>query len=166
MTETDTYAAYAAGLKKALDVFVGAPNTPDTVQAALFAVRRFHTTFLAEHGSFAALGEPRATNTAGNSLQVCAPICTREEKIKADRFAAQRDQLMEELKAKSSLEDRAAARRYANMLRQHRRLLRKHADRVPPSTRMVWDSLTAAQQYAILKDIDYAIRHDTVGETK
>ena len=112
MTETDTYAAYAAGLKKALDVFVGAPNTPDTVQAALFAVRHFQATFLAEHGSFAALGEPRATNTAGNSLHVCAPICTREEKIKADRFAAQRDQLMEELKAKSALEDRAAARRY------------------------------------------------------
>ena len=62
--------------------------------------------------------------------------------------------------------DVEAQKQETNMLRAHRKLMRRHAQKIPPATAAIWETLYVGQQYAILKDIDYAERHEDPKDDK
>jgi len=68
-------------------------------------------------------------------------------------------QLLAILEAEWLTAERIEAKRLSHLTRRHRILTAKHYERVPYRTKLIWDTLTLVQQYAVLKDIDYAVRH-------
>jgi hypothetical protein len=135
------------------------PVTPLTLARLTNAVRQVQAEFLCEHPDYVALRPLSITDNGAGDFQVDAPICTRAEKWEIDRVDQERARLYEQLRVEAEAEREKMRKSEANMRRSHRRLLRRHADRIPPSTKAVFPSLSAGQQYAILKDIDYAVRH-------
>lgn len=143
---------------KAAD-FEGSLMTPHFLEMMRSIVTSEQHTFLAANPEFVAPYPPRIDVVGNQVLNINAPIITVREKMEADYQAAEQQRLYDEMLETIRIEDAARARREANMERQHRRLLRRHEHRLPPATSRVWPSLTTGQQYAILKDIDYDVRH-------
>jgi hypothetical protein len=115
--------------------------------------------FLLWHPNLVAAHDVTITNDGCGRIDIIAPICTAAEKWQLDYDTKERERLIAELTEQSRLEDERQSRRYTHMLKQHRKLMRRCGDRISPSTRGIWHSLDTAQQYAILKDIDYSRRH-------
>lgn len=96
------------------------------------------------------------------NFRIDAPIGTYSEKLEADYADRERIRLREEARVAAEAEDTQARKRLRNLKRLHKRLMRRCFDKVTPSLKLIWETFDIAQQYAILKDIDYEIRHKGV----
>jgi hypothetical protein len=145
-------------LRQAIAPFIDQAITPMNLEMIKRVVVNVQQSFLAEHPDFVAAYDPRVVSN-GHSVSVDAPILSYTEKLETDWRDRENTRLLAELEAKINTDLATTARRYANMMRQHRRLTHRYGHLIPTSTRSIWGSLTESQQYAILKDIDYAVRH-------
>lgn len=139
--------------------FVGTALTSQALVALKSAVEQAQANFLGEHPDYVQERQIRVVQEPFGNVAIDAPICSRMEKLEQDHEQSEREKLIAEMEARAEIDRKREAKRMAHMLRRRRRLARKHLDKVPPNTRRIWDSLSEAQQYAILKDIDYLVRH-------
>lgn len=156
----DPTEVYGRRIAEVVEPFLGTPVTPMTIRALTEAVTVAQRDFLYDWPRHVALKSLEVYEHEPGYFQVDAPICTHAEKRKIDYEDAERARLLAQLLAEADIERERAIKREANMHRMHRRLMRRHADRIPPSTRTIWPSLSVGQQYAILKDIDFEVRHE------
>lgn len=110
--------------------------------------------FLYENPGFHPDGDVKVVIVGSRMDVVCAVITTGELQARLTR-EAQFQKMQEHLRAERAQHER----RRLNMERKLRKLSRKYAASLPPGMCSVWDELRSYQQYAILKDIDYAARH-------
>jgi hypothetical protein len=150
---------YASRLKAATDPFVYKPTTIFTIESLKAVVEQTQNAFLMEHPNYVAHGIVAVRDQGGGRFYVNAPVCTYWEKAELDRKAAQAAELVKQLRAETEAIFIRSAKQAANLRRQHRRLMRRHEHRITSSTKAIWPTLSVGQQYAILKDIDYAVRH-------
>lgn len=159
-------ADYQRRLEEGITPFVGRLMTPHMVAEVKATVVFVQREFLAENPDFVAAYEPRVESLDGWRVNVDAPVVTVREKTGLDHRNREAEHLLAELEAQQKRELESARRREASLRRHHRRLSSKHTDRIPPATRQVFPTLTIEQQYAILKDIDYDVRHGTRGVSR
>jgi hypothetical protein len=156
----DPRVEYEQRLEAVLALYFKQPVSRTTIDEIESVVVLTQRAFLAEYPELAAAHEPRVEFLPDRRINVVAPIVTIEEKIEIDYRARERARMFVEYKVHQKIEDEKRRRREKNMERQHRRLLARHSNRIPLVTRSVWETLTTGQQYAILKDIDYVVRHE------
>lgn len=147
---------YAREIMKAASSAIGQFDSVEEITTRVkSAVAIAQREFLHEHSDYSSCGPIRVTLDQSGCMGVSAPICTIGSQIEErNRQKAARDLVEWEHQREI---DRA--KREAEMLRRHKKLMVKYANAIPPSTASIWDSLTTGQQYAILKDIDYSARH-------
>lgn len=155
---------YMAIMEAALKPFEGTPCTQHTQTSMQSAAHSAQMSFLYAHPHLVAASELKVYVDAmhrggGYNAQIDCPICTVIEKLESDAKERETQRLMDDLSAQIEADIAASAKRYGHMLRCHRRLMRLHSKRLPPSTKRIWESFQPEQQYAILKDIDYMFRH-------
>jgi hypothetical protein len=150
---------YQAHLNDAIRSFVGQSVYPGAESVLSATIQRARDEFLYQHGGYIALGPVTVHNNGNGDFLVDAPIGTYAQKLEMDYLEGERVRLQKELDADLNAERKRAQKSAANMARMHRRLMRRCAGKIPTATRAIWPSLTIGQQYAILKDIDYAMRH-------
>lgn len=92
-------------------------------------------------------------------LTIIAPVKHVFELEQERRDEDARRELSERLIREAADRDAVNLRHYKSMLRRLRKLEAKHGGSLPPATTAMWHSLSEWQQYAILKDFDYAARH-------
>lgn len=117
-------------------------------------LRQERQRFLYENPGFHPDGDVKVVSVGSRMDVVCAVITTGELQARLTR-EAQFQKMQEHLRAERAQHER----RRLNMERKLRKLSRKYAASLPPGMCSVWDELRSYQQYAILKDIDYAVRH-------
>ncbi len=150
---------YERQIANAVFMYEGYPLTPSTIAQIHATVIQIQQIFLMENADFVAPYSPKIDVVDTYNIRIDAPIVTVWEKLESDNLARERDRCLAELVANQKIEDQRARRARHNMERLHRRLEAKYLDRIPLATRRIWPTLTTGQQYAILKDIDYSIRH-------
>jgi hypothetical protein len=115
--------------------------------------------WLDQNAGFVAHGEV-IINYDGYRVRVWAKVMTVEEKAARDQLIRDREELIAELEAHQAELDAHTDRRHASMIRNLRKLMRRHADDRSPAIMSIWDTLSDGQKYAIMRDIDYRVRHD------
>ena len=112
--------------------------------------------FLEDNLDFRPDGEVNVTAEGDRMLITCEVIPWIDLQAREAR-EAQKARMWEEICAARKRDEK----RMRSMIRRLRRLTDKHnaPESFQPGLRSVWHMLTDAQQYAILKDIDYAARH-------
>lgn len=152
---------YGRLLYEAVAPFERQPITQLTLASLHQAAEEARTSFVYAHPEYTTIGDVVISEGEAHRFFVNAPICTLAEKMEIKYRERERQRLLAELEAKDKIREAKARRSRANMLRRHRKLMARHAERITPSVRRIWGSLTAGQQYAILKDIDWAVRHQS-----
>lgn len=162
--DREVVATYAENLSALLyRNFYGVPLTIEMQYQIKSVVEQYRTDFLAQHRGFKSYGDVVITSKSGG-LSVTAEIKTVEELREIEKLA-RRDRETAIATAKVAVESaRATQSRYASMLRRRRKLYRRYKQKLPYGVSTIWNTLTKAQQYAILKDIAYEDRHATTAK--
>lgn len=150
---------YESRLNDVVNGFIGHLYTRDTQSKLMAAIIAEQCAFLTEYPGYVAPYPPAIHTESGSHLFVDAPIVTIVEKNEMERRQREADEILHQINEQITADIEEKRRRYISMMRRYRRLMRRHGDQIPPSTRRVWGTLSEVQQYAILKDIDYAARH-------
>lgn len=159
LNHEDIMAHYEYSMEQSLLPFFREPIRPHTLYAMTEAARHAQNMFLFTYKDYVALSDVTVTDQGFGTFNIDAPIGTRTEKLEIDERHEAGMRLWNEAHIRSICEDTAERKREASLRRKHRRLSRRHLDKIPYSTKHIWMSLTIGQQYAILKDIDYGVRH-------
>ena len=150
---------YEDRIHGAISPLIGSMITPITEPRIHSAVQQVQREFLWEFTFFVPLAPIVVTRDGNYKFNVNAPIGSREEKNRIDREAVEREQILSEMCKEREASDKRYLKSMARLRRLHRRLVRRHFERLPFNTKRIWDTLTLVQQYNILKDLDYSARH-------
>ena len=133
-------------------------NTLEVRQELLAVASQCRAEFLSMHPEYVALGQIFVEDGDNGGVVLNAFVCTHEEKAYREHEAQLYRQSLREIfiaeqaKSQAPPVDTELATRLG-------KLVAKHIRKIPLATAMIWNTLTPGQQYAILKDIDYAERH-------
>lgn len=162
----DVMDRYLQRLRDTVEPMLPIRDNQEGIARLTYAVEMARREFLFDHNDavrfevegefYVSMGPVEFDIEAG---QIIASICSVSEQARMEREREERDRMLQELEARQLASEQQARKQYANMLRQRRRLMQRCSELIPPGTKSIWHSLTDAQQYSILKDIDYQRRH-------
>lgn len=149
---------YTVAVEDAVRPFLGGMISSFTKVRLLNAVKQVQAEFLDRNTNFVAM-EPVEIGVDGSKIDIRASVGTLEEFHEQARKQLELKRLLEQLEREHIARELDYKKRRASMIRRCRKLERKYVSFIPRATRILWDTFTIPQQYAILKDIDYSARH-------
>jgi hypothetical protein len=155
--------AYSKVLQDCVRPFLNQITSQAVIEQMRQSIIMAQDRFLSYNADYVAARPVCVSDLGHGEFNVYAPICTIVEKRQMEWEAREAERVAQEFIKKAEVAEAKYKRQHANMERQLRRLLRRYDTKIPSATSSIWDTLTLGQQYAILKDIDYNVRHAVTG---
>ncbi len=141
---------YYSGLYSHLSAYVGCSQSPETEKGLFQVAAQYRARFLLDHPEYVDAGQIKVDLGVPGHATVKADVETRKQR--EDRIAAsiKAEALLKQINEKEAI-------RRQNMRHKVEKLEKKHV--LPSAISDVWHTLEDFQKLAILKDLDYAARH-------
>lgn len=148
----DVQESYKRCIEAVALTFAGMAMNERVVNNLTYALMAVQSKFLHDNPDYTRLEPLRVVVGPNYSLDVFCRVGTVAQ-AHAERLAAEEnDRLLKEY-------IKQRIKRENNFRRVLNKLTKRCGYLIPQSTYAIWDSFSAGQQYAILKDIDYERRH-------